>query len=81
MLNPPTKPVHCRLPLGSITDLSIRVFAIGRPRLAIDTSGKTRTVRTRRAGTKPNLTGIAKDEASVDMPMRLGCVGRCNHDH
>ena len=49
---------------------SIRIFIKGRrPRLAIDASGKTWTDRTRN---RPNLTGIAKDKASLDMPMLLG---------
>jgi hypothetical protein len=72
MLNPSTKPVHAGSTLGAITYLSIRVFAIGRPRLAIDASGKTRAVRTQRRVSKPNLIGIAKDKGSMDMPMLLG---------
>ena len=65
------RPRH-RLAAATITILSIRVFAIGRPHLAIDASGKTRAVRIRRAGNKPNPTGIAEDKASMDMPMLLG---------
>ena len=60
---------------------SIGVFTVGRPRLAIDASGKTWAVRTRRHGREPNLTGIANDKGSMDMPMvLLGCLGHgwCN---
>jgi hypothetical protein len=57
--------------------LVINVFAIG---IAFDGLGKTWAVR-RRTWSKPNLTGIANDNGSMEMPMvLLGCLGHgwCN---
>jgi hypothetical protein len=56
--------VGCSFPVG--------VFTVGRPRPAIDASGRTWAVRTRRHRHKRTLTGIAKDNSSLNVPMFLG---------